>query len=79
MQAVLAQRLIYQFAERPHMFMTGTILWKNRNRDLALNYYNSVGWDCTTLFEAYDMYVGRGLQGFIWTALLKNRSVTVKV
>jgi hypothetical protein len=76
-EAVLAKRLIYQFADGPQMFMTGSLLWKARNKDLALNYYNSVGWDCTNQMEAYGQMKLPMLLNFVWIGLLRNRSVTV--
>jgi hypothetical protein len=44
--------------------------------DLKVNYYNSIGWDCSTPFEAYDYNQGFDRIPFIWTALLPHRSVT---
>lgn len=76
-EAVLAKRLIYQFSDGPRMFMTGSLLWKARFEDLSINYYNSVGWDCTTEFEAYDILQSRLLLSFVFLSLLRNRSVTV--
>src|SRR5271154_4129990 len=52
---ILTNRLIYQFATRAHMTTTGSLLWVARQQDLKLNYFNSVGWDCATSFEGYDI------------------------
>ncbi|KAG0652125.1 hypothetical protein D0Z07_0980 [Hyphodiscus hymeniophilus] len=77
-EAVLAKRLIYQFADGPRMFMTGSLMWKARNKDLALNYFNSVGWDCTTQLEDYNQRTASRLLIFVWMSLLSNRSVSVE-
>jgi len=76
-EAVLAKRLIYQFADGPQMLMTDSLLWNARYKDLALNYFNSVGWDCTNDFEAYGQIAPSLLLNFVWAILLSNRSVTV--
>lgn len=76
-EAVLAKRLIYQFADGPRMFMTGSLLWHARNKDLSLNYFNSVGWDCTNQLEGYEYMKPPLLLNHVWVGLLRNRSVTV--
>ena len=76
-EAVLAKRLIYQFADGPQMFMTGSILWKAKNEDLAMNYFNSIGWDCPNQMEAYDQLKHTRLLIFVWVSLFRDRSVTV--
>jgi hypothetical protein len=77
-EAVLAQRLIFQFKERPHMFMTGSLLWHARQKDLKLNYYNSIGWDCDTTFHIMDQLDGPKSISFLWILLISDRSVTVQ-
>jgi hypothetical protein len=76
-EAVLAKKLIFQFAKRAHMVMTGSILWHARQKDLTVNYYNSIGWDCEVGFEEYSNRNGIDRIAFIWKKLLTHRSVTV--
>jgi hypothetical protein len=52
-EAVLAKKLVFQFKERAQMPMAGSLLWHAKQADLKVNYYNSVGWDASTPFEAY--------------------------
>jgi hypothetical protein len=57
--------------------MTGSILWHAKQKDLMVNYYNSIGWDCSTPFEEYSSRSGIDRIAFIWKELLIHRSVTV--
>ena len=75
-EGVLAKRLIFQFAEKPHTVMAGSILWHARQNDLKVNYYNSVGWDCSLYFDTYDHKEINRIP-MIWKILLPHRSVTV--
>jgi hypothetical protein len=75
-EAVLAKRLIFQFAEKPHMTMTGSILWHARRKDLKVHYYNSIGWDCCLLFDSYDHNKEFDQIPLIWQIFLPHRSVT---
>lgn len=78
-EAVLAKRLIYQFKERCHMFMTSSLNWMVRRKDLEINYYNTVGWDCDTTFHMYNhMQQGDGLMDFLWKLMIADRAVTVE-
>ncbi|KAF4632702.1 hypothetical protein G7Y89_g5424 [Cudoniella acicularis] len=75
-EAVLAKRLIFQFAEKPRMVMTGSILWHARQKDLKVHYYNSIGWDCSLFFDTYDHNKGFDQIPLIWQIFLPHRSVT---
>ncbi|CZR59572.1 uncharacterized protein PAC_09466 [Phialocephala subalpina] len=78
-EAVLAKRLIYQFKERCHMFMTSSLNWMVRRKDLEINYYNTIGWDCDTTFHMYShMQQGDGLMDFLWKLMIADRAVTVE-
>jgi hypothetical protein len=75
-EAVLAKRLVFQFKERPHIFMTSSLLWIARQADLKLNYYNTIGWDCDMVFHLYDQMQSSNLLGFLWLLLICDRSVS---
>jgi hypothetical protein len=75
-EAVLAKRLVFQFKERAQMTMTGSLLWHARQADLKVNYFNSVGWDSSILFEVYGFNTGFDRISFLWTRMLPHRSVT---
>lgn len=77
-EAVLAKRLIYQFKERCHMFMTSSLNWMARRKDLDLNYFNTVGWDCDTTFHMYSQMQGESLMDFMWKLMIADRAVTVE-
>ena len=42
-----------------------------------MNYYNSIGWDCSVPFEVYDYTKGFEQIPFIWIVLFTHRSVPV--
>lgn len=46
-EAVLAKRLLIQFAERAHILGAGTTLWHAQKNDLKVNYFNWIGRNCT--------------------------------
>jgi hypothetical protein len=77
-EAVLAKRLVFQFADGAYIFTTGSLSWQARKQDLDLNYFNSIGWDCLLGFDAYDSFNGSAFIRYIWIILLSGRSVTVE-
>jgi hypothetical protein len=60
------------------MFLTGSLLWHARQKDLGLNPYNTVGWDCDNAFHIFDELNGVGSVSFLWLLLISDRSVTVE-
>jgi hypothetical protein len=70
--------LIFQFQEEPLLTSTGSRLWEDRQVDLQTNYYNSVGWDCFTPFNTFQMLKTRAERiACIWYIFLSSRSVTL--
>jgi hypothetical protein len=77
-EAVLAKRLIFQFAERSHMIQNKSLLWYARARDLKFNSYNSIGIDCLIDFKGHEHLDSKNLVLYLWKILLAHRSVSVQ-
>lgn len=65
------------FSSRKALLILRLRRWHTRNKNLSLNYFNSVGWDCTNRLEGYMYMKTPLLLNHVWVALLRNRSVTV--
>lgn len=72
-EAALPRALIFQFSDKPQMFQTGSLLWKERLRDLDINYFNCVG----SAFHVQFDHILLCTQ-FIWQNLIRDRAVSVK-
>jgi hypothetical protein len=77
-EAVLPRRLIFQFKDGPYMNQDGSIAMYTRNKDLKVNYFNTIGYFASLPFDNYKILTGIQRTRNIWMGLLKNRAVSVK-
>jgi hypothetical protein len=77
-EAVLAQRLIFQFKDGAYINSTSTVAWYEAMKDLRVNYFNTVGWDSRFALDYFDRASGLDRVRYLWNVLLRMRVVSVK-
>jgi hypothetical protein len=60
------------------MNQDGSIAMYTRNKDLKVNYFNTIGYFASLPFDNYKILTGIQRTRNIWMGLLKNRAVSVK-
>jgi hypothetical protein len=80
-EAVLAQRLIFQFRDGAYINSTSTLAWYAAVNDLRVNYFNTVGWDSRLIWDFYlhnERVLALVRVRYLWNVLLRRRVVSVK-